>query len=464
MWPSVLRDRFDARARRARREVPALPGPAGLPLLGSLRALQRDRLAFFVDAAAYGPIAHYRLGPFDFYQLNEPEDVERVLLLGTGPVRKDHGTRLLNRLLGEGLLTSDGAVWRAQRRLVQHAFTPRRIRGHVARMIDAANVEVARWREGETLDVYAMFGRLTLDVVGRTLFGGDVLDKAQEIGDAMAYVSSFYVERIESPWPAPEWLPSPANRRFHDALGTIESVLNGLIEDRRRSGEARDDLLGSLLDARDERRQPMSARQLRDECMTLFLAGHETTAIALTYTFYALSKHGAVRRRLVDEIDHVLEGRAPSMDDLPRLEHGARVLKEAMRLYPPAYAIGRELCEPLALRGHTLPVGAQVVMCQWSMHRDPRFFPQPEAFDPERWAEGRADALPRYAYFPFGGGPRVCVGFQFALTEAQLVMTTIAQRAHLELLPGETLSFAPAVTLRPARPVRMRVRRRAVGG
>lgn len=249
-----------------------------------------------------------------------------------------------------------------------------------------------------------------------------------------------------------DWVPTPRNLRMNRAVATIDRVLYKIIAQRRASGartdESKQDLLGILLDARDEDGAKMDDRQLRDEAVTLFLAGHETTALALAHTFYLLSKHPDVERKLLAEIDSVLGGKLATAEDVRRLTYTDQVLKESMRLFPPAWTTGREATEPIELGGYSIPKGAQLLVSQWVVHRDPRWFPNPEGFDPERWDAKRAAAVPKYAYFPFGGGPRVCIGNHFAMMEAALLLVTLLQRYRFELLPGQRLDLKPSVTLR----------------
>jgi cytochrome P450 len=263
----------------------------------------------------------------------------------------------------------------------------------------------------------------------------------------MEVVNEFFSGSPEAMLNIPKWVPTPRNVRMNRAVATLDRVVYDIIA-QRREGQPRNDLLGTLLAARDDDGAGMSDGQLRDEVMTLFLAGHETTSLALAHALYLLSLNHAALRRLHDEISQVLQGRLPTADDVRSLPFTEWVLKETMRLYPPAWATGRETTEPYELRGHTIPVGSQLMSSQWIVHRDARWYPDPERFDPERWSPERAKDIPRYAYFPFGGGPRVCIGNHFAMMEATLLLAMIVQRFRVELLPGERLELAPAVTLR----------------
>jgi cytochrome P450 len=291
-----------------------------------------------------------------------------------------------------------------------------------------------------------------MEVVAEVLFGASVGPaEVHLVREAMETINEFLASSPEAMLQIAEWVPTPRNARVRRAIGQIDALIYGIIA-RRRAGEQRDDLLGTLLAAQDEDGANMSDRQLRDEAVTLFLAGHETTALLLAHTLYLLSKHPAIERRLLAEIDEVLGGRRPTAADVKTLPYTDRVLKEVMRLYPPAWTTGREAAESFELRGYTIPQGAQILLSQWVVHRDPRWFPNPEGFDPDRWEPERAAGLPKFAYFPFGGGPRVCIGNHFAMTEATLILAMVLQRFRLELLPGQRLLLKPSVTLRQKGP------------
>lgn len=305
-----------------------------------------------------------------------------------------------------------------------------------------------------------------MEVVAAVLFGATIgAQQVASVGAAMKTLNEFYANSPEAVLMLPRWVPTPLNRRVNAAVEQLDSVVYSIIGQRRQAGaEQRHDLLDTLLTALDEGGAGMSDQQLRDEVTTLFLAGHETTALALAHTIYLLAKHPEVERRLVAELDEVLGDRLPTVEDSKALRYTRRVIDESLRLYPPAWATGREANCEIEIGGYRIPQGAQLLMSQWLVHRDARFFPDPEAFDPDRWLPERAKAIPRYAYFPFGGGPRVCIGNHFALLEATLVLAVLMQRHHFELLLGQTLAFTPSVTLRQKGPgLRMRVHARDRG-
>jgi len=293
------------------------------------------------------------------------------------------------------------------------------------------------------------------------LFGSSATaEEAEVVSTAVRTSLERFVARLESVVPLPEWIPSRGNHRLRKAIGRLDDVVYGFIRARRESGGDTGDLLSLLLHAKDDEGRGMSDRQLRDEAVTLLLAGHETTAVALTWTWLLLARHPEVATHLVHEIDHVLQGRPPSMADVARLPYTEMVVKESMRIYPPAYIIGRDAVGDVQIGGYRVARGTTVLMSQWVVHRDPRFFDEPEAFRPERWTPGRSSELPKYSYFPFGGGPRLCIGSTFAMTEAVLLLVTMAQCLRLIEVPGQRLEPWPAITLRPERGLRMIIERR----
>jgi cytochrome P450 len=325
-------------------------------------------------------------------------------------------------------------------------------------MVAVTDKSLGGWRDAMEINVHQEMSRITMEVVADVLFGASIQpNDVVAVREALMVINEFLANSPEAVMRLPGWVPTPLNVRTNRAVRQIDELLYRVIG-ARRSGTPRDDLLGTLLAAQDEGGMGMSDQQLRDEAITLFLAGHETTALALSHTLYLLSKYPDVERRLHEELSEVLGARLPTAADVPRLAYTERVIKEGMRLYPPAWTTGREAAESFQLGRYTIPAGAQILLSQWVVHRDPRWFPNPEAFDPDRWSPERAKTIPRFAYFPFGGGPRVCIGNHFAMMEATLLLAIILQRYRLELLPGQRLELAPSVTLRPKGPgLRMRV-------
>lgn len=389
--------------------------------------------------------------------LTDPDDIERVLVKDAALFIKDKFTHDLSRALGQGLVTAEGEHWKRQRRLTAFAFTPRRIAEYAETMAQVAAHESSSWAAGSVINLHHEMSRITLDVVAKVLFAADVEAEAHTVAEAMEVFNHFFAESIEAALRLPPWVPTPANIRFNRAVKRIDRVLFGIIRRRReetargaeRANEQGADLLGTLLAAQDDSGAGMSNRELRDECITLFIAGHETTALALTHALYLLASAPDVRAEFHRELEAVLAGRTPSAEDAAALELTGRIVKEAMRIYPPVWVIGREALQDMEIRGVHIAKGTQVVLPQWVVHRDPRFFPEPERFDPDRFLPERAASLPRFAYFPFGGGPRVCIGNHFAMMEATLLLATFGQRFHFEPLAGERLEFRPSVTLRP---------------
>lgn len=391
--------------------------------------------------------------------LVHPEDVESLLVTHHASLVRDEFAVYLRRVLGQGLLTSDGELWKRQRRLASTAFTPKRIRGYATTMSVVTDRGLRRIASGRVAHLHEEMSRLTMEVVAEVLFGAGISDDdVATVSRSLGVMNSLLTNSLEAAVRLPAWIPTPNHRRAAVALADVDALVHRIIEDRRHSKEQRDDLLSHLLNAIDEDGSRMSDTQLRDETLTLFLAGHETTSLALTHALFLLGKHPEVLRRVHAEVDDVLSGeRLPSEEDVPKLALVERVIKEAMRLHPPAWVVGREVAKPIEISGHRIEKGTQAVVSQWLTHRDPRWWPRPEAFDPDRFLPEVQKARPRFAYFPFGGGPRVCIGNHFAMMEAVLMLALIVSRFEVELLPFSTLRHAPSITLQPAdRGVRVR--------
>jgi cytochrome P450 len=444
----------------ATREIP--PGPKGHFLVGHMFQALGDQLGFPTRCAReYGDVVRLRFGRMVVYLLSHPEHIELVLRGNHRNFRKDRGTRLLSGALGQGLLTSEGDTWRRQRQLAQPAFQLDQIQKYGAVMVAYTERLLQGWKTGETRDVHADMMRLTLDIVARTLFGTSAAGQAETVGRALDALMTYYAS-VMSLFPWLQWLPTPGNRRFRRAVRDLNAVIYDLIARRRADGPGGEDLLSRLLTLRDEAGQGMTDRQLRDEVVTLFLAGHETTALALSYCFHLLATHPEAEARLSAELAEVLRGRPPTSADVPRLRYAEWVVKESMRLYPPAPSIGREAIHDCEIGGYHVPKGTQIGLMQWIVHRDPRWFDDPTAFKPERWDNDLVKRLPRGAYFPFGDGPRVCIGNHFAMMETVLILATLLQRYRLELAPGYRLELFPSITLRPKHGVQVVVRERTV--
>jgi len=319
------------------------------------------------------------------------------------------------------------------------------------------------WSDGQILDMQPQMTRLTMEIVAKTLFDADIRREAGELGPKIARAFECLNERLGSLWLLlPDTVPVPVNLRLHRAVRELDVVVYRMIAEHRATGEDRGDLLSMLLQAQDEDDgSRMTDRQVRDESMTSFVAGHETTATALTWAWYLVAQHPEVEARLVAELDAELAGRTPNAEDVPRLNYTKMIVDETLRLYPPVPGLGREALVDCELGGYTIPRGTSLILGMWTLHRDPRYFEDPDEFRPERWEDGLAERLPRFAYYPFGGGPRQCIGASFAMMEAMLVLATIAQRFHLELVPGQDLTPWVAPTVRPKHGLKMRVMRRA---
>ncbi len=431
----------------------------------ALLLLRRDPIALFRSAAAtYGDIVRLPLGSHPVYLINDPEIIKDVLVTRQKQFKKGRGLERAKSLLGEGLLTSEGERHLRQRRMIQPAFHRQLVAAFGEAMTHYAEQTGARWRAGEIVDMSREMMSLTLAIVGKTLFDTEIRSEADEIGGAMEDVIALFHLLMLPFAEFLEKLPLPAVLRYRRARARLDATIFRFITEHRasaESGEVRGDLLSMLLLAQDEEDgEGMTDRQVRDEAMTLFVAGHETTANALTWTWYLLSENPDVEAQFHREIDSVLAGRTPAMDDLPDLSYTRRVFSESLRLYPPAWVIGRRVLTDYSVNGYILPANSIVLPSQAVTHVDPRFFPDPLRFDPDRWTPEAEAARPKFAFFPFGGGPRVCIGEQFAWMEGILTLATLGQRWRPRLLPGHPVATEPIVTLRPKYGMKMTLERR----
>ena len=439
-------------------------GPKGHFLFGIIGEYVRDPLGFLSQCAKeYGDIVYFpgvRFIGYRGYFLNSPDYVEEVLTTKSHEFSKfERGFGIIGRILGNGLVTSKGDFWRHQRRLIQPAFHRERIATYGEVMVAYTNRMLTRWQNDEVRDVHEDMMRVTLEIAAKTLFDADIADRADEVGSALAFAIEYFDQWQRNPLATllPEKLPTPGNMRSQKVLQRLDAIAYDIIRQRRESGEDKGDLLSMLLSAQYEDGSQMTDQQVRDEVMTMFLAGHDTTALAMTWTWYLLSQHPEVEAKLVEELQSILDGRDPTFADLPRLRYTDMVVKEAMRLYPPVWALARVANTDSEIGGYPIPKGSVTIISQWVMHRNPRYFDSPELFNPDRWADGLAQRLPTYAYFPFGGGPRVCIGKSFAQMEAVLLLATIAQKFRFTLVPGQDITPRPAFTLRPRQGIRMLV-------
>jgi cytochrome P450 len=429
------------------------PGPRGSGLLGNLREFRRDVLGLMNESArTFGDVVRFRLGPHVIHLLNHPDYVEHVLQKNAPNFDKQtRSAGFIKSVTGDSLLTTNGEVWQRQRRLLQPAFHHQNIAGFAAEMIAATHSVLEQWRERasrkETIDVASEMMRLTYTIVARTLFSAEADAGAEAIERAMPVILSHTFDRLGRVFSFPQWVPTPENRRFQSALRSIDRVVNEIVDRHRRAqdtGANEGDLLSMLVRIRDpETGAGFSNLQLRNETITFLLAGHETTANALTWMFYLLSQHPEVEAELRQEISQELGDRAPTLADLSRLTFTKMVIKESMRLFPPIWIIERRVIQDDVVGGFHLPAGSAVVISPYALHRHPGFWDAPEKFNPRRFT----NPTPR-SYIPFGAGPRFCIGIEFAMLEAQLITAMVIQSFRLRLVPGFPVVPLPGITLR----------------
>jgi cytochrome P450 len=432
-------------------------------VLGSVFEPKGDTITYLTKCTReYGDIVFFRFLGVPACYLSKPEYIESVLVTQNNNFVKSKDYRAMRRVLGNGLLLSEGEFWRRQRKLIQPAFHQEKITAYAQIMVDHTQRMLETWSDGQTLDMHEAMMRLTLGIVAKTLFDANVSHEAEDVDAALAVLMGKFLRQAGMALLLPRWFPLPTSQLLKRAVGRLDKVIYGIIEQRRASGQMSGDLLSAFLQTRDDEGVGMTDRQLHDEIMTLFLAGHETTANVLSWAWLLLGQNPEVEQRLIEELDRVLKGKIPTPADLPRLIYTDMVLRESMRLYPPVWVIGRRALSAFRLGEYEIPANTNMLISQYLMHRDSRFFPEPERFDPERWRAGdpRAASLPRFAYFPFGGGPRVCIGAAFGMMEAVLLLATIAQRFKNEVAPGEKVSMQPSVTLRPRNGIPVKLKRR----
>lgn len=442
------------------------PGPGGWLALKLMPELRRDPWGlFFKLTQEYGDIVRFQLFGWPFYLITHPDHIRYILQENYLQYDKDvFDYQLLKHFLGNGLLTNEGDSWLRQRRLMQPAFHRQRIAALGKLMTETTLAHMQSWEafvQGNTpFDMTVEMMRLTLHIVCKALFSVDVTDEADTIGSAFSVVNRHLAQHSSSPL-LPLSLPTPGNLRFRSAVRALDDVVYEIIRQHREHSSTADDLLSMLLQARDaETGEGMNDQQLRDEVITLLLAGHETTANALSWTWYLLSQHPEVEQQLHNELEEVLAGRLPTSEDLPRLSYTHMVIQEAIRLYPPSWIISRNAVAEDSIGGYAIPARAPILLLPYVTHRHPAFWQDPERFDPTRFAPEQIATRPRYAYVPFGGGPRQCIGNTFALTEAQLILATVAQQYRAILVPGQKVSPEPLITLRPRNGLLMRLQRK----
>jgi cytochrome P450 len=441
------------------------PGPRGLPFFGQIFEAWKNPLELVHRShVAYGDHVALRFGPARYLLVNDPDSVKHVLVDNHRNYQKSVSYDGLKLVLGSGLLTSEGNFWRRQRKLAQPAFHKEKLALFAEMMVSDTNSMLDEWQrtdDGAPFDVHDEIMRLTFSIVCRTLFSTDTKEQAEDVGRATLIAMRYAREYTGGLYRMPTWLPTPKNVRFKKASRTLDELVLGIINGRRESNVEANDLLSMLMSARDEEtREQMTDRQLRDEVMTLALAGHETTANTLTWTLHLLSQHQDVFSRVRAEADQVLGACDPGLAQLGQLSLTRRVIEESMRLYPPAWIFERQAIKDDELGGFRVPKDTVVAVSPYTLHRHPRFWPEPERFDPDRFLAERIQERPKHAYLPFGAGPRVCIGNAFAMMEAQIILAMIARRYELTAAPDFSVEAEPSVTLRPREGVFMTRRAR----
>jgi cytochrome P450 len=439
-----------------------LEAPEANTIAGHLLDLGRDPLGFLTHCAHnYGEIVPLRLGLTATCLLVNPEHIEQVLK-DTDAFIKSRGFRVLKTLLGEGLLTNEGESWFRQRRLAQPVFQQKRIAGYGQIMVDYTEQMLSNWESEQEIDIHAEMMRLTLNIVMKCIFDRDVSEgEAQDVAHALDITMNWFESKRKQNFIVWEWFPRPENIRYRNAIARMDESIYKLIADKRQNSGSTD-LLSLLMEAKDEDDgSSMNDKQLRDEVATLMLAGHETTANALSWTWMLLAQHPECDRKLTEELQTVLKGRPPTVADLPKLRYTEQIIKESLRLYPPVSIFGREAVSDYILDDYCIPAGCVVTISQWVMHRHSKYFDRPEDFVPERWENDLEKRLPRGVYIPFGDGPRICIGKGFAMMEAVLLLATIAQKYSLSLIEDSPIIPQPSITLRPEQGIQVQLHQRS---
>lgn len=443
------------------------PSPKLMPIIGVLRAARKDPLQFFVRAAQeHGDVVRFNTGPQSLFLLNDPNHIDHVLSSNYQNYKKSKYYDRVKSIFGEGMFTVDGEVWRRKRQLVQPAFHHRKIEALCGVMTKVAEETVERWRpaaaQGEPIDLASEMMQISLSISIRAFMSVDYPLEVTPMARALTVLMRAGEKRIWSLFDFSQYLPTPSNFRVKRAVESFDRELFALLDERKEDGIERDDLLSMMLGVRDaDTGEPLTNKQLRDELMTVITAGHETTAVTIAWAYYLLSKFPEVERKLHAELRTVLNGRTPTVSDLPNLPYTKMVAYETMRLYPPFWTMSRTAIEDDELGGYHIPSGSAIMLCPYVVHRNPKYWENPEGFDPERFTADREAARPRYAYFPFGGGPRVCIGKQFALMEAQLLLAVVSQHYRLHVVPGQRIEPEPMISLRPRDRMLMTVHPRA---
>lgn len=440
-----------------------VPFISGSPLVGNLPEYKRDRLGLLRRMAEAGDVIGLHFGPFPGILFNRPEHVQSILVEHAYDF--DKGVAIHNTfrpVVGDGIFSSEGDFHRHQRKLIAPSFQPRQIASYAEIMGQYGEQIQQSWPDGGVVDINQQMTSLTMSIIGKALFDADVFTETDELGAAMSTTLEYASYRLSQVITPPYSWPLARNRRTRRAVQVLHRAIQGFINERRANPSGRNDFLSILLQARDEDGQPMSDEQVMAECMTLFGAGHETTATALTWAWYLLCQHPEIYQRVQQEVDTVLQGRTPTFADLTHLPYCLQVFKETIRLYPPAYATSRRALRDMEIAGYRVPKNQVVLLAPYTLHRRAEYFPEPEKFDPERFTPEREKQLPRHAYLPFGAGPRICIGNHFSMMEGHLLLATLAQRVSFTLVPDQPLVVDPVhhLTLRPAGTLNVTVSRR----
>lgn len=440
-------------------------GPKGLPISGNLLSFRKDPLRFLREAQQqYGDVVHIRFGPSrHVYLISDPDMIKEVMLTKQDSFMKAKGLQTAKAVVGEGILTSEGEKHIRQRRLMQPSFRKDRIARYSEAMVELTDSMLQSWADGQTREIAEDMMELTLSIITKTMFGAAMSEGFEEIGRAVEVGMKYISNKATSFIDLPESFPTKSNKEFKEASQTLDRTIYDIIQQRRQYPDTgREDLLSKLLAARDEEDGAgMNDRQLRDEVMTIFLAGHETTANTLSWTWYLLSQNPEAERKFHQELDTVLQGRKPVYEDLDRLPYLQQVIWESMRIYPAVWAVNREVVREVEIGGHTFEKGDTVMMSQYVMHRNPKYYQDPDQFIPERFEGDLLKKIPQYAYFPFGGGPRICIGNHFALMEASLILARIGSEYKLRMAPDHApVEPEPLITLRPKYGLKMIVEQR----
>lgn len=438
------------------------PRPKTAALFGTFAQLAKDPLAFMRLAGSSGPITRICIGTERLVFVSDPTLIHEVLVGRAADMLKDQVTAKLTEILGNGLLTSEGAFWRRQRKLMAPLFSRKQLAGYAGVMAERTEAAVAQWQDGETRDIHLDSMGITLDIIFRTVFGAEMpASHATKVAHAIELMMDQFEKELRT-WRrfVPQSWLKQGRARAAEARATLDSVVYELIAKKRAEGAKGDDLVSRLLAAQGDDGATMTDQQVRDEAVTMVVAGHETTALVITFSVMLLSDHPQVAEKLRAELDSVLKGRTPTLEDIAALPYTKAVVLETMRQYPPAYVIGRQATEPFALGGYKIDTKDQMLISQWALHHNAEWFPQPEAYLPERWLGDLEQRLPNHQYMPFGGGPRICIGQHFAMMEAVLCLATLMQRVQLQVVPDQSRELSPAVTLRPKHGMRAVVKKR----